>query len=400
VYPEVSGPRLAKREHMARVGTRVLVVVTTTAVLAAVLWLAWQTSSPAEAPDETQASTPAAGSKLKKIKVSDEERTELLRHARVWRTPRTPVAHVSLAGELLDELSCRFKVSDLGGTTPKFDCDLDDGETIRIKYGKGPEVQSEAAATRLLKALGFLADDITLVRRLRCYGCPKEPFSVMKAVEITGTEPVYQRVVNFDSYEEFEWVALERKYPAPAIETDTLEGWAFFELDTIDPSRGGAPRAHVDALRLIAVLLAHWDNKAENQRMVCLAPGSANGEPCRQPYLMLQDVGASFGPMKVDLTAWESAPIWEDRATCAVSMRKLPFDGATFGQAYITEPGRLMVSGLLAQLTDDQLTDLFTYARFAERQGLFTAAHPVADWVRVFKDKLRAITEGPACPSE
>src|SRR5699024_11163738 len=119
--------------------------------------------------------------------------------------PQVPIGRASLAGRTLDELSCKFKVTDLGGTTPKFDCVLESGEQIRIKYGNGPEVPAEATATRLIRALGFGADEITLVRRLRCYGCPKEPFSVMKAVEITRSDSLYKGVVDFSEAEEFEW---------------------------------------------------------------------------------------------------------------------------------------------------------------------------------------------------
>ena len=60
----------------------------------------------------------------------------------------------------------------------------------------------------------------------------------------------------------------------------------------MNSSIGGAPRAHVDALRLLAVFLAHWDNKAENQRLVCLSPTWTKGKPCPQPFLMLQDLGS------------------------------------------------------------------------------------------------------------
>jgi hypothetical protein len=183
------------------------------------------------------------------------------------------------------------------------------------------------------------------------------------------------------------------------VETAALEGWSFFELDRIDPRQGGAPRAHVDALRLIAVLLAHWDNKSENQRLVCLSPKWADGTPCPEPFVLLQDVGATFGPTKLDLDAWQQAPIWENRAACIVSMRTMPFEGATFGQATITDAGRRFTAGLLSQLTDTQLADLFAHARFAEKRGLFTPAHPISAWVTTFKAKTRAISEGPACPA-
>jgi hypothetical protein len=333
-----------------------------------------------------------------KREVSDAERAEMIARARIWQQPRVPVNRASLAGDTLNEVSCRFKVSELGGTTPKFDCELPDGEEIRVKYGNGPEVPAEAAATHLLRALGFGADEITIVRRLRCYGCPEEPFSTMRAVDITQAEALYKSVVDYKDYEEFAWIALERKFDARPIESGKVEGWSFFELNTIKASEGGAPRAHVDGLRLIAVLLAHWDNKSENQRLVCLSSEWPEDTSCPQPFLLLQDVGATFGPSKLDLEAWQNTPMWEDRAACTISMRDLPFEGATFGQATVTEAGRQFIVGLLRGLSDAQLTELFTYARFAEPRGLFRPTNAVGDWVRVFKTKVRSLSEGSPCP--
>ena len=57
------------------------------------------------------------------------------------------------------------------------------------------------------------------------------------------------------------------------------EGVGVLRARSVDPSKGGAPRAHVDALRLLAVFLAHWDNKAENQRLVCLSETWPQGTP-------------------------------------------------------------------------------------------------------------------------
>jgi len=334
--------------------------------------------------------------------VSAEERADAIARARVWHEPSVPIPEANLLGggtPALAELSCKFKISELSGTTPKFDCELDSGEVIRVKYGKGPEIPAEAAATRLLNALGFGADEITLVGKLRCYGCPEEPFSTMKAVELTRAQPLYRHVVNYESYEDFDWVAIERKFEARPIETTTLEGWAFFELETIDPEKGGAPRSHVDAIRLLAIFLAHWDNKAENQRLVCRSREWPENTRCRQPFLLLQDLGATFGPSKVDLEAWQQVRIWDDRATCRISMRDLPFNGATFGDARVTESGRLFLARLLTQLSERQLTDLFSGARFDQKRGLFSAIHPVQDWVRAFKAKVAAISEGAPCPS-
>ena len=179
---------------------------------------------------------------------------------------------------------------------------------------------------------------------------------------------------------------------AAPIETEEVEGWAFFELDLIDPKKGGAPRAHVDALRLLAVMLSHWDNKSENQRLVCLSEKDwPEGGKCSKPFAMLQDVGSAWGPRKVDLPEWEAAPIWSDRATCATSMDALPYHGATFTPVKITEAGRQHLGGLLSRLSDRQIEDLFRGARFDQPTGLIGLhASPIPEWVRVFKAKVSA----------
>jgi hypothetical protein len=381
-----------------RRGTQMVAVCFVIAGSAIVGWISRDGSDRLlESSEDVEASADKPVSKEER-RVSFNSRAELLSRAQIWRKPRLPIPQATFTDLNLDGTDCRFELSTLGGTTPKFDCVLDSGEEIRIKYGNGPEVPAETAATRLLAALGFGADHITLVKTLRCYGCPKEPFSIMKTVEITRAEPLYKHVLDYSVFEEFAWVALERKFNARPIETDRLEGWAMFELDMIDERKGGAPRAHVDALRLIAVLLAHWDNKAENQRLVCLDREWAEDAPCARPFLLLQDVGATFGPTKMDLDAWTAAPVWEDRSQCTVSMRHLPFEGATFGRATITEAGRSFLGGLLSQLSDTQLHDLFSGARFAEKRGPFSATRTIPEWIAAFRTKVRAITDGPRCP--
>lgn len=332
--------------------------------------------------------------------VSETERIDALSRAHVWREPTVPVSRAQLAQPTStpQSLTCRFRLNALGGTTSKFDCDVE-GDKVRIKYGTGPELPAEAAATRLLHALGFGADEVAFVPRLRCHGCPAAPFVIAKVVEATHTTPLYEKTLDYDEYHDFEWVALERKFDARPIATADLEGWSFHELDRVDASKGGAPRAHVDSLRLLAVFLAHWDNKAENQRLVCVSREWPEGTPCRTPFAMIQDLGATFGPRKVDLDAWERTPIFEDRSRCRISMRGLPYDGATFDAVNISEAGRRHLAGLLSQLSDRQLAELFTGARFDQQRSMFTAVHPVADWIRVFKAKVQAITDGPPCPS-
>jgi len=334
--------------------------------------------------------------------VSPEERLDALARAQVWRSPAVPVAQARFTAPASQptEIACKFLITELGGTAQKFDCLLENGEQIRVKYGRTPEIPSEVAATRLLHALGFAADEVMLVERVRCYGCPAEPFVTMKAVDLAEADRFYKKFVNYDHYKDFEWVSVEQKHGGRAIGTDEVKGWAFFELDSVDAAKGGAPRAHVDALRLLAVFLAHWDNKSENQRLVCLSEKDrTDGGTCRAPFAMLQDIGGAFGPRKVDLEGWSKAPIWADRAKCITSMASLPYEGATFKPVAITEAGRRHLAALLGQLSDQQIHDLFAGARFEHATGLLkNNASPVPAWVAAFKARVSAISDGPSCP--
>src|SRR5206468_2484471 len=56
-----------------------------------------------------------------------------------------------------DVRECRFLNDPLSGTTAKFNCVLNGGVVIKVKYGRNPEIQGEVAGTRLLRTLGFPA---------------------------------------------------------------------------------------------------------------------------------------------------------------------------------------------------------------------------------------------------
>lgn len=346
---------------------------------------------------------PAAqtSTRTKKV-VTQEERADALARAAVWQKPGVEISKANLGtpADQPQSIACKFILDAPSGTAPKFDCTLDSGERIRVKYGRTPEIPSEIASSRLLHALGFGTDHVMLVENVRCYGCPKEPFITMKAVDFTQAESLYSKLVSYDTFEDFEWVLVERKHPARAIATEKVEGWAFHELDQIDEAKGGAPRAHVDALQLLAVFIAHWDNKPENQRLVCLSQEDwPEGGRCEKPFAMLQDLGGDFGPKKVDLGGWQAAPIWGNRETCLATMESLPYDGATFKPVQVTEAGRRHLASLLGQLRDDQIEELFKGARFDKKKSFLTArAKPVSEWVSVFKTKVRQITDGAPCP--
>ena len=115
------------------------------------------------------------------------------------------------------------------GTTPKFECELPDGEVVKVKY-TGAEPHGEVAASRLLGALGFGADRVFFARRLRCYGCPRYPFPTLKLVTLAGADKAFARGLDYDNAIDFEWVSVERKTEGEFIETAAGRGWAWHEL--------------------------------------------------------------------------------------------------------------------------------------------------------------------------
>ena len=292
-----------------------------------------------------------------------------------------------------DEVTCSFVPHAPGGTSLKFDCALDDGEIIRVKYGHQPEIHAEVAATRLLTALGYAADHVYMVQRVHCRGCPMNPFVTMLLLDAFGRHGKDTPVASDKEPRDFEYVSVERKFDAAPIEDETRQGWAWWELKNVE-----APRVDLDALRLIAVFLAHWDNKADNQRLVCMDKSFGEGQACGDSVLMIQDVGATFGPTKVNLSRWRRMPIWADRATCTVSMQAMPYRGATFVDAQISDAARVRVGSQLASFSDTDLRKWFADARFPQFYESTDDAKDLDAWVAAYRDRVAQIlTPGP-CP--
>ena len=332
-----------------------------------------------------------------------QERLDALSRATFIVPPGFPRFHPDVPDPLRKPVpACFFLPSDLSGTTPKFDCVFAGGDTVKVKYGHDAEIHGEAAATALLTLLGYGADTITIIPRLRCYGCPRHPFVAAHLRKLFHMPFVPESVPG--GFTDFEWVAVEHKFPAPAIETDLVSGWEWRELDRVN-----APRDEVDAFRLLAAFLAHWDNKSQNQRLVCLdqvhlkadttltRSGSAERE-CERPLAMIQDLGASFGPPKVNLARWRDLPIWYDRTTCTLSMRALPFEGATFEDVQIREAGRALAASRLATITDAQIERLFADARFPEFQAGTGDERDLKAWTAAFKSRVKQIADAK-CPN-
>jgi hypothetical protein len=329
----------------------------------------------------------------RRLRWSAGARTAALQHATLWHAAIAQTGRASLqrvADRETNLVVCRFLADGLAGTTPKFECVTQTGDRIKVKYS-GAEPHGEVAASRLMRALGFPADEVTFAERVRCHGCPAFPFLTMRVLGLIHAAEAYGRWVDYREYRDIEWAAIERKHPGIEIETGNGRGWAWFELKDLH-----APAAHVDALRLLAVFLAHWDNKAQNQRLICLDEDVSGGrqERCTTSMALVQDLGATFGPRKVNLREWQRTPVWTDRASCLISMADLPHDGGTFVPVHISEAGRRFLADRLGTLARADIRALFESARFPEHDGEHVEA-----WVDAFEDKAREISAGPPCPA-
>jgi hypothetical protein len=259
----------------------------TIVAVAASVWLAAGTEAePASfAEPHPVAPWPATPERAKPL------RDDALRRARVWRP--SDVAAFDFGAnpaDSTDELSgevvnCRFLSEAVGGTTPKFTCVLPDGDLVKVKYGRSAEIPAEAAATRLLTGLGFGADRIYILPRLRCFGCPPLPFHVSRVLGFVRADNVPEFLGPDTRVAEYEWVAVERRMEGRPIGVDGKAGWAWFELGAdADPRCDGRRDRRVPP----DGELSCTGTTADNQRPFARRDGRLD-QPCPRPFAIIRD---------------------------------------------------------------------------------------------------------------
>ncbi len=328
-----------------------------------------------------------------------------------------------------DTMTCDFATpgKDMGGKTPKFACkitkvdstngqvqtltpDMDDGDALKVKYGGDDnEVYAEVVSTRLMWALGFYADSWFPVHVV-CNGCPENPEE--------GSGPAAART--------FAIATVVRKYAGHKMyeEGNKEEGWSWKEFD----ESNGRPKSEKDALKLLASFMQHSDNKPPQQRLVCdgvKVDQKTNPftTTCKESRMIVQDVGATWGGggafttndgAKMNLQNWSAKKLWKtvgapgtDEAKCPVCQAILDKSwSATNGLSdpLISEEGRRMLAGLMCQLNDEQILNLFkaakvsTMPKYHNSDGSFKKGLDEAtiekQWVEAFKAKREDMARG------
>jgi hypothetical protein len=328
-------------------------------------------------------------------------RQEDIRRAAVWFPTDIPSMDLKAGpdgpGALPPDawVDCKYKQKEMSGESLKFTCVDASGDELKVKYGAtNAEVYGEVLATRLFWALGFPADRMYPVR-VRCDGCPNDP----KHQPAPGTG-----VVTFDP------AAVERKLAGRPLEIHQDSGWKWSELEDIGPGAPENARSQRDALKLLAAFVQHTDNKAANQRLLCPAGSEIEKSGCRQPVMLVQDLGLTFGRAtlmnknknSVSIDNWLDIPVWKDSEGC-IARLKGSFTGS-LSDPRISEGGRKFLAGLMVQLSDAQLHDLFETGR-VERRSSDPSSQPEGDaappsidaWVDAFKAKRQQIVDR-TCP--
>ena len=250
--------------------------------------------------------------------LSPEARLVAIRRAQVWMRTDVPSMNLKTGpkgpGAFAPDatVNCDYVEKKLNGRSPKFTCKLGPKDEVKVKYGKeNGEVYGEVAATRLLWALGFGADRMYPVRVV-CQQVRQDPAANSKS-KPGEVHSIRRR--------------LSENGKGQILETEPGSGWAWPELDLVEETAGGAPRSHRDALKLVAVFIQHTDSKPEQQRLMCL-PGehiAENGEPCLHPFMMINDLGLTFGHAtqynrnlvsSVNFEQWSRAKVWSDPKAC------------------------------------------------------------------------------------
>ena len=318
---------------------------------------------------------------------------------------------------------CDFKAKEMGGTTPKFDCDnlrvygtTEDAargqnaipqalKKAKVRYGNAPEdvkPYSTIITTRIAWALGFFADIETPVRAVICNGCTREPFhqkSPAAGKSFTFTTASLEQPVDLTGIIGIDENGKDISYSQA---TGPEAAWYWNEGHTItDPDR----RAQFEALELLAAFLKDGDTKAVQNRLGCV-PDEFDKKTgiCRMPVMAVHDFGNSLGSdglrvHPLDFAAWSTAKIWEDPKACRTAIRNNVGNGSGLDHPVIHQQGlKLLADNLQRLINDDEsVLAIFSAAKIDQYDDHGTK-HIAREWADLFKTRAQMIIDSHCAP--
>jgi hypothetical protein len=252
--------------------------------------------------------------------------------------------------------SVKFEKEDSSGTNIKFDVEDSQGRKYRVKLG--PEARSETAATRLLWAVGYFADEDYFVKSFDVQGMPK----YLKR----GHGPVAKSELK-DA--RFELRVKHREKPGE---------WEWND----NPFKG---TREFNGLRTLMALMNSWDVKDQNNSIYI-----DKDDPATARYVV-SDVGASFGSTGYNLAAFSKGNVNSYRRSKFIkrvkddyvdfnvptrpSLIHLFTPGPFFSRLkldsfakHVPRKDARWMGDLLARLSPEQLRDAFRAAGFTDNE--------------------------------
>ena len=248
-----------------------------------------------------------------------------------------------------------FVKEDLKGTNPKLI--VRDRNGVRWKVKLGIEARPETAASRIVWAAGYFADEDYFIERLRVEGLP----------------PRLHRGQKFVTPDGFVSNARLKRQP-PGTENEGTWSWRD------DPFTG---TRELNGLRVVMALINNWDLKDENNKI------RDNG---RERRYLVTDLGASFGTPgrswpfhkeRGDLESYSRAPLYRKISGSEVDFRAPGRPKFVFlvnpleyirhvhlewvGHRIPREDAR-WIGRLLAQLSHRQVEDAFRAAKYSPQE--------------------------------
>ncbi|MEW6126554.1 MAG: hypothetical protein AB1757_05900 [Acidobacteriota bacterium] len=313
----------------------------------------------------------AADKKDKEKKKDKDEPSSTAKTHVMWEKPADITARDLYYGpggkEGAPELATTFKFIQrrTTGTSEKMDVEDNLGRKWVVKFG--PEVRAEVAASRIIWAIGYHADQDYFVKRAHIEG--RGGFDI-------GDVRFERDDDGFKSEGRWAWDA--------------------------NPFLG---KREFEGLKVVTALIKNWDLKDLNNKIV--RPSKKTGDPNKMIYYV-SDVGASLGNTGSgfnDIGLFKDFPA--DRAINYENAKGHPVAFAAEPFITGTQNGEVMlyskrkrcqeifkgvkvesarwVGNLLAQLTDEQWRDAFRSANFTEQE--------IALYVKTFKERVRQLQE-------